>query len=435
LDNNVDRKRIRQAIETKMPEANIIGARVLFLLAIVFIVLWVIFQVGYIKANSSLVNISLVGGSAFLLFTSLIVFICEGKGKSLKYLIFFSLITTLFLINVTSGYKMRLAATVPLILSLKYCDKKFTQFCTITDLVYMFLSSVSNAYLYDYVGFVDLNTVKLPAGTKLNVVGFLYDEVIALNPDPKTMLTSSILLSFIPSLVIIIVVYIGLIHVMESNLIIVLESEDLVAKQAKQKMELAELKTKMMLSQIQPHFTYNTLSSIAALCDIDPQKAKSLTMDFTNYLRANLKTLKSDIPIFFDKEMEHTQIYLRIEKERFGDILNYDLDICASEFFIPSLTIQPLVENAVKHGVCSKSEGGHVLISSYELDEGYEITVEDDGIGFDEGKINWNDGTHTGIMVVKERLERICNGTLTIESEVGKGTKATIFLPKEGVNQ
>ena len=206
-------------------------------------------------------------------------------------------------------------------------------------------------------------------------------------------------------------------------------------KQALQQVEMKNLQTKVMLSQIQPHFVYNTLSSIAALCDIDPQKAKRIAIDFTNYLRGNLKTLSIVEPVLFELEMRHTELYLRIEKERFGDRLNYELDICANEFFIPALTVQPLVENAVKHGLCSRAEGGNLIISSYEIDDGYEIIIEDNGVGFDTAAIDWDDGTHIGIANARERLKYFCNGTITIRSSLGNGTLAKIFIPREKVNE
>jgi len=204
-----------------------------------------------------------------------------------------------------------------------------------------------------------------------------------------------------------------------------------------QRIELQDQRSKLMFSQIQPHFIYNALSSIAILCELDPKKAKRLTEDFTDYLRGNLKILQNHEMVFFEKEIKHTETYLRIEHERFGDRLQVELDINAEEFYIPPLTVQPLVENAVKHGVCSRDEGGKVIISSYETDTGYEITIEDNGVGFDAKLTDWEDGTHIGINNTRNRLKEMCNGTLNISSEPGKGTTATIFIPRnrEGKHQ
>lgn len=128
--------------------------------------------------------------------------------------------------------------------------------------------------------------------------------------------------------------------------------------------------------------------------------------------------------------MEHTKIYLSIEKKRFEDKLDIVYDIRIKDFYIPSLTMQPLVENAVKHGVRKAKEGGTVTISTTEDPNYYIITIADDGVGFDASKPPSKPGMHIGIENVKERLWSMCCGILMIESEVGCGTNAIIKIPK-----
>jgi len=192
--------------------------------------------------------------------------------------------------------------------------------------------------------------------------------------------------------------------------------------------ELEKQKTAIMLSQIQPHFLYNSLSSIAALCTIDPEKAKETTLNFTKYLRANLSSLSNDRNIPFEEELNHTKAYLAIEEIRFADRLHFIFDIQVSNFMIPSLTLQPIVENAVKHGICKKSGGGTVTISTRMVDGHIEITVEDDGVGFDEFQELDERQNHIGIPNVKRRLKNQANGDFKIFSTPGKGTKAIIIL-------
>jgi len=204
-----------------------------------------------------------------------------------------------------------------------------------------------------------------------------------------------------------------------------------VNKLAKQEAELTNSRVDVMLSQIQPHFLYNSLSAIAYLCDNEPKQAKKMILDFSDYLRGNLNSIKEPTPILFEKELQHIAFYLSLEQRRFGELLVVNYDIQAKNFLIPALTIQPLVENAVKHGLCHKDDGGTVTIASREHPDGWTVTITDDGIGFDPSAIV-NDGqTHVGIDNVRARLQLQCSGSLRISSEIGKGTSAVIYIPRE----
>lgn len=195
--------------------------------------------------------------------------------------------------------------------------------------------------------------------------------------------------------------------------------------------EMLQMRVSIMVSQIQPHFLYNSLTSIAQLCEKNPSKAKKATIEFSEYLRRNMNSLKEQAPVSFERELKHLETYLSLEKMRFGDELNVEYDIETTDFLIPSLTVQPLVENAVKHGVGMKEDGGTVTIATKEFDDRYEVIVSDDGVGFDTSK-KPNDGrTHVGMENVRNRLKTMCDAVLNIESTVGKGTVATITIPKE----
>lgn len=199
----------------------------------------------------------------------------------------------------------------------------------------------------------------------------------------------------------------------------------------KQEIELKNLESHLMLSQIQPHFLYNVLNSITALCDIDPQRAKAMTLSFANYLRGNLQSLQSKELIWITKELKHVEFYLMLETERFEDKLSYTFEIKCKDFKLPALTLQPLVENAVKHGICYKKTAGKVTITTSERPEGYEIVVKDDGVGFDSAAVDFANSKHAGINSVKNRLKYLCNGSMSIKSKVGAGTVVTILIPKE----
>lgn len=207
---------------------------------------------------------------------------------------------------------------------------------------------------------------------------------------------------------------------------------DQAERYAEQEAENARLRVDIMLSQIQPHFMYNTLGAIGHLCKNDPE-AKEAINRFSRYLRHNMDSLTQSEPIPFTTELEHTKAYLELEQLRFPEELKVEYDLQSTAFLLPTLTLQPLAENAVRHGIRkSESGAGTVTISTRETPDRYEITVTDDGAGFDIHADTIDDGrSHIGLSNVRERLRRISGGDLQIESAPGQGCRATILLPKD----
>ncbi len=201
-------------------------------------------------------------------------------------------------------------------------------------------------------------------------------------------------------------------------------------KNKKLKAELEQSRIAVMLSQIQPHFLYNSLTSVMDLCDTNPKQAKNAIADFADYLRGNLSSLKTEKPISFRTELGHIEKYLRLEKLRFQEELQVVYDIQVKEFMLPTLSVQPLIENAVKHGVGQKIGGGTVTIHTHETENDYIIRISDDGVGFEEGEYAEGDSTHVGIENTRKRLSIMMDARLEIESEKGKGTTACILIPK-----
>lgn len=200
---------------------------------------------------------------------------------------------------------------------------------------------------------------------------------------------------------------------------------------------LQESKTDLMISQIQPHFIYNALNSIRTLIRFDPDQAYDMVYDFSKYLRAHIDSLSSEREIIFFRELEHIESYINIEKVRFGERLNVVYNIQTTDFYLPALSVQPLVENAIKHGICKKPEGGTVWIRSYEDEEnegGYVVEVEDDGVGFEVKKweASGDKKKSAGIRNITFRVQTISKARLMIESEINKGTKAIIKFPDRG---
>lgn len=195
--------------------------------------------------------------------------------------------------------------------------------------------------------------------------------------------------------------------------------------------ELGDMNMTLMLSQIQPHFMYNALNTIKYLTKKDPKAAENAIVRFSNYLRANMDSLTQKEPIPFKKEMEHVDNYISIERLRFGDRLNVEYDIDYDDFKIPPLTIQPIAENAIKHGINQRVDGGTLKISSYEENDNIFIVIEDNGVGFDVNETK-NDGrSHIGMSNIKNRLKEMLGAEVIVESIINSGTTVTIKIPRE----
>ena len=193
--------------------------------------------------------------------------------------------------------------------------------------------------------------------------------------------------------------------------------------------ELTESRISTMMSQIRPHFIYNTLGSIEQLCKLDPPKAAELVHNFAKYLRGNFGELDNPRPILMTQEMEHVHHYISIENVRFPD-MTFTFEMKSDDFYIPALTVQPIVENAIKHGLMKLPRGGTIHVVSYETDTDYCISVVDNGVGFDTTLLI-DERKHVGLRNIRERLKVMVNGRLEIESTVGVGTKVLVIIPKE----
>ncbi len=206
--------------------------------------------------------------------------------------------------------------------------------------------------------------------------------------------------------------------------------------------ELKESRLALMMSQIRPHFLYNTLNTIAALCISNGSAAREMIMDLSGYLRLNFENMDSIVPVSFKDELAHTKFYLSIEQKRFGDDLKVVYDIGTTDFEMPALSLQPVAENAVKHGIRKYKGSGTLTIRTWEENDSYCISVRDDGGGFDVGA--WEaailyeevDETelyhrrHVGLSNVRDRIRDMCGGTMEIESKIGEGTEVLITFPK-----
>lgn len=203
---------------------------------------------------------------------------------------------------------------------------------------------------------------------------------------------------------------------------------------AQSETEKLEMQVSLMMSQIQPHFLYNSLSAIVYLCRTDPKKAEQAVNEFADYLRMNLRSITNRQPIPFEAELNHAKTYLKIQEHRFPNQMTLIYDIQVQDFRVPALTLQPIVENAVKYAVETRFDPTTIWISTWQTENAYWITVRDNGPGFDPANPPQNNSTHIGIASVTSRLANMVNGTMTVDSVPGIGTTVTITIPKSGRN-
>ena len=197
-----------------------------------------------------------------------------------------------------------------------------------------------------------------------------------------------------------------------------------VVQYTQQNKEILNQKAKITVLQMRPHFIYNTMTSIYYLCEQNPKKAQQVTLDFTNYLRKIFNAVVSESVIPFTEELEHTRAYVDVALAQIGDSVSVEFDTPYTDFSLPPLTLQPLVENAAKHGMNPDYEGLNISVETRKTDKGCKITVKDNGVGFDTASIR-PDST---LMNIKERLNNYVSGTLEIESSP-EGTTVTVFVP------
>lgn len=195
--------------------------------------------------------------------------------------------------------------------------------------------------------------------------------------------------------------------------------------------EILTANLKMLQAQIEPHFLFNTLSNILSLIDTEPAKSKTMLIDLTKYLRTSLsRTLPKNTTL--DQELEVITAYLNIQKIRMGNRLSFRLEVenAVRQCSFPPMLLQPLVENAVKHGLEPKIEGGELTVRATEKDNLPRIEIIDTGVGFSQGN-----NTGVGIRNVQERIKLLYgeSGRLIIEENKSAGLRAIIEIPKVAV--
>lgn len=201
---------------------------------------------------------------------------------------------------------------------------------------------------------------------------------------------------------------------------------DNIDQYTRQQREIAHQRASVMVLQMRPHFIYNTMTTIYYLCKQDADKAQQVTLDFIDYLRQNFNAIASEDAVPFADELKHTQSYLAVEKAQHENNLFVEFDTPVTWFRLPPLTLQPLVENSVKHGMDPNAGPLTISVRTEQTDADILITVEDDGRGFDP---NDKSKPHPALDNIENRLKQQCGGSLTVSPRKGGGTSVKIRIP------
>ena len=202
---------------------------------------------------------------------------------------------------------------------------------------------------------------------------------------------------------------------------------------------LAQAEIKRLQSQIEPHFLFNSLNTITSFCRTNPEKARELLIDLSGYLRKSLENNKDFVTVA--DELQQVKSYLAIEKARFGERVKVSIDMKpgCEEWPIPPLIIQPLVENAVRHGIAVKEDGGSLQVMVSKLDSELHVSVQDDGVGmnkkqsedlFKKNNLKYS-SEGIGLKNINQRMEQIYGPQykIGIDSSMESGTTVNLRIP------
>lgn len=191
-----------------------------------------------------------------------------------------------------------------------------------------------------------------------------------------------------------------------------------------------EQRLRLMQNQIRPHFIFNVLLAIKQLCVENPKMAADSLQHFSRYLRMNLEAMSQETLVPFSTELECIREYVALELADPASDFQMNYEIEYEDFSLPMLTVQPMVENAIRHGIATKRNGGIVTIRTYLEDAQVNILIEDNGTGYGSETKQQAEHRSIGVKNSKERLKLMCNGELSVIS-TGTGTIVRIQIPQQ----
>jgi LytS/YehU family sensor histidine kinase len=201
------------------------------------------------------------------------------------------------------------------------------------------------------------------------------------------------------------------------------------------RVELAQAELRALRAQLQPHFLFNTLNAIASLIPSNPRAAEEMTTRLAEVFRYALSASERETVPLAD-ELEFLRAYLDIERARFGErlVVEERIEPGVESLHVPSLLLQPVIENAVRHAVAPRTAGGRIMIEARRTADGLVLAVEDDGPGFDPAAFAARESSGFGLHSVRERLRATgLPDALSIESSPGRGVRVAVTLPRDGV--
>ena len=204
------------------------------------------------------------------------------------------------------------------------------------------------------------------------------------------------------------------------------------SEQLEMEKELSESRMRILLDQMKSHFIRNSIATLRTMIKYDPDRAYDLMHDFSEYITYNIDSIRAPKLIPLEKEINHIEAYVNLEMERLSPRLRVEYDLREKGARVPQLSIEPFVENAVRHGIWPKKGPGTVRVSSVREDSSCVITVRDDGVGFDTTQDSAEERYGIGIGNAVERLREMVGGSVEIEGKKDEGTLVTIRIPLEG---
>ena len=361
------------------------------------------------------------------LFAGLYTIKTDGVSKFAKYGLLTAGLVVGFVLSVRTVYSYSFVIFMPVIIGVIYCDSAFTLKSGIAAYVTYLVSRLFSILFGLSSGYYDLGLTTVPDGTVLTVNDGLVNSLAAAG----ILNTDTVIMTEIAGIILHTVFFIILVA---ACILVAAKGKRLADdfaksynREAQAEREVEKARTKVFVSQLEPHFLYNSLSAIMAI-DGNPPETIDALGNFAKYLRGNLNSLVTDELIPFNAELDHIERYTALEKLRFKDRLNINYEIETIDFLVPPLSVQMVVENAIKHGVSVKPEGGTVTIRTENIPNGVRISVEDDGVGFDTTQKPDDGRSHIGLENIKRRIELLSNGTVSIVSAPGVGTVVEITI-------
>jgi signal transduction histidine kinase len=284
---------------------------------------------------------------------------------------------------------------------------------------------VSRKVSFERFGWTSVVLLNLAAAVALLLARYLVErEILGWAGLPRAPLAQGITRSFAPRLL----TYLGLLAA-SYGWVYIVKHRERELREVHLREELVRAQLGRLKAQLEPHFLFNTLHSISTLLHRDPLAADRMLSRLADHLRTTIRATDTQL-VELEQEVAELQPYIEIEKIRFGPRLRLTVEVsCSSRLLVPHMLLQPLVENAIRHGIAPSVQGGHVQIRAEQLGDHVVITVEDDGVGI-AGKRD-TAGHGVGLANLRARLEHLYGPgqSLDVSPRIGAGTAVRVMLP------